>query len=199
MGGMRSPRRSDSTPLWSRAAEHFRAWCRGDQGALDDLVRALTPVLWNVVRAYVLDAQCAEDVVQETWLKLVRKRDDVKEPQAVTRWLTTAARREAWRQSRVAQRQQPVEDEVLHRDVEPVASAEQDAVDAFQRSLLWACVGQLDPRCQRLLRVVAFDERPDYSTLSEDLGMPVGSIGPTRGRCLGKLRALLATDSGRTL
>jgi hypothetical protein len=55
-------------------------------------------------------------------------------------------------------------------------------------------VGQLPPRCQRLLRVIAFVERPDYQVVSDALGMPVGSIGPTRGRCLAKLRYLLESD-----
>ena len=55
-------------------------------------------------------------------------------------------------------------------------------------------VGTLNERCQRLLRIVAFEERPDYARIAEDLAMPIGSIGPTRQRCLAKLRALLEGD-----
>jgi hypothetical protein len=52
-------------------------------------------------------------------------------------------------------------------------------------------------RCQRLLRIIAFDDRPDYAGIARDLDMPVGSIGPTRGRCLAKLKELLAANSGK--
>ena len=65
--------------------------------------------------------------------------------------------------------------------------------DVAQKAL-WRNVSRLPDRCQRMLRLIAFAERPDYAALSEALGMPVGSIGPTRGRCLARLRSLLAAD-----
>ena len=65
---------------------------------------------------------------------------------------------------------------------------------AARDSALWAGLGRLSERCQRLLRIVAFTERPSYADISTELGMPVGSIGPTRGRCLAKLRLALAAD-----
>jgi DNA-directed RNA polymerase specialized sigma24 family protein len=84
---------------------------------------------------------------------------------------------------------------VAPEDLEPFTStapsAESAAVEADECSRLWDAVAALDERCQRLLRVVAFLPRPDYAALSTDLDMPVGSIGPTRGRCLAKLRASL--------
>ncbi len=61
---------------------------------------------------------------------------------------------------------------------------------------LWQHVAQLPERCQALLRVIAFADRPDYASVAEALGMPVGSIGPTRGRCLAKLREQLTNDPG---
>ena len=60
---------------------------------------------------------------------------------------------------------------------------------------LWQHIAQLPERCQALLRVIAFSDRPDYAAVAKALGMPVGSIGPTRGRCLAKLRHLLANDT----
>ena len=57
-------------------------------------------------------------------------------------------------------------------------------------------VKRLDERCQRLLRVVAFQQRPDYASLALLLDMPMGSIGPTRSRCLGKLRTMITSDEG---
>lgn len=177
--------------VWRRAAASFEAWRRGDSAAMDDLVRTLSPVLWHVVRAYGLNQPAAEDVIQTTWLALVRNAHQVAEPAAVGGWLLTTARRTAWRASSASQRQFPTEDAELGRELPDSPSAEAVAVDELSASDLWQHVEQLDARCQRLLRVVAFDDRPDYSGLSQELGMPLGSIGPTRRRCLDKLRTAL--------
>lgn len=177
--------------LCDEAAADFTAWRAGEAAALDRLVRALTPMLWHTVRAYRLDAASAEDVVQTTWLAFVRAADRVQEPQAIVRWLCVTARREAWRAARSAGRVDPVEDEVIDVRTPAGESTETTVVRNHRDEALWATVGRLPERCRRLLRVVAFSERPDYGLLSQELGMPVGSIGPTRGRCLAKLRALL--------
>jgi DNA-directed RNA polymerase specialized sigma24 family protein len=63
-------------------------------------------------------------------------------------------------------------------------------------SRLWQHIARLPERCRALLRVIAFADRPDYAAVAKALGMPIGSIGPTRGRCLAKLRNQLATDPG---
>jgi RNA polymerase sigma factor (sigma-70 family) len=185
------------TSRWAVAADQFRRWLDGESTALDELVRTLTPVLWQVVRAYGLDRHRAEDVVQTTWLTLVRKRDMIEDPQAVSSWLTTTARREAWRVSRAGARLVPVEDEELTQDTDVSPGVDGDVVDADERARLWSKVGELSDRCQRLLRIIAFDDRPDYAGIARDLDMPMGSIGPTRGRCLAKLKDLLATESGK--
>jgi len=184
-------RRDELRDVCDRAAALFTAWQDGREDALETLVRLLTPMLWHTVRAYRLDQASAEDVVQGTWMALVRTRTAVQDPQAVVRWLTVTARREAWRVAGRAQRQEPAEDEVLqaHAGVEP--GPEETVLRNHRDRALWEAVESLPERCRRLLRVVAFAERPDYEQLSQDLGMPVGSIGPTRGRCLGKLRVAL--------
>jgi RNA polymerase sigma factor (sigma-70 family) len=192
-----------STPsgVWAQAADDFRRWRAGDAGGLDDLIRVMSPVLWHVVRAHSLDRERAQDVVQTTWLTFVRRHESIVEPQAVAAWLTTTARREAWRLAKTATRQAPVCDEVLDAELPRQPSAEFHAVTGDDNSRLWSCVRQLSERCQRLMRIVAFEDRPDYRGLAEDLQMPIGSIGPTRGRCLAKLKALLAesafTSTGR--
>ena len=73
-------------------------------------------------------------------------------------------------------------------------SAEASAARSDEAQRLWAAVAQLAERCRRLLRVVAFDDRPDYARIAKDMSMPVGSIGPTRQRCLAKLRSLLGDE-----
>jgi RNA polymerase sigma factor (sigma-70 family) len=183
-----------ATPLWDAAARHFAAWRAGDPDGLDRLVRILTPVLWQLARSYGLDRETAEDVVQTTWLALVRRAESLRDPQAVWRWATVTTRREAWRHSRAGQRETTVEAEVLDHAAPAVAGPEGVVLADRRARALWRQVARLTERCRRLLRVIAFDERPDYAALSAELGMPVGSIGPTRGRCLEKLRGLLAED-----
>ena len=92
---------------WERAAVLFGRWRDGDAGAMDDLVRLITPVLWQVARAYGLDRDLAEDVVQTTWLTLVRRHTSIAKSRAVVGWLTTCARREAWRVSKRQRRADP--------------------------------------------------------------------------------------------
>jgi len=181
----------DTDPLWQRAELLFIAWRGGDAGALESLVRILSPVLWHVVRAYGLDRDSADDVVQTTWLTLVRQGDSVRDERAVLRWLTITARREAWRVSQKSRRASPADDEMLDAALPRQASAETTALLDDEQRVLWQHVAALSDRCQRLLRVIAFSDRPDYAGLADELQMPVGSIGPTRGRCLAKLRALL--------
>lgn len=176
---------------WERAAESFAQWRAGDPRAMDDLVRLMTPVLWNVVRAYGIDHTLAEDVVQTTWVTLVRRHESIADERAVAGWLMTCARREAWRSGRGQRRANPTEGDALESHLPVGESAEHVAQLSERDSHLWSSVQKLDARCQRLLRVVAFDERPDYARLATDLSMPVGSIGPTRQRCLAKLRSLL--------
>lgn len=200
----RAPQRAASAEpetaptTWDRAAAAFRSWRDGAPSGMDELVRVMTPVLWHVVRAYGLERGDAEDVVQTTWLTLVRRAESVADPQAVAAWLTTTARREAWRVSRRRTPSVPVADDVLENVGDRVDSAEQDAVGNDADQILWRCVRRLSERCRRLLRVVAFEDRPDYARISRDLGMAVGSIGPTRGRCLARLRQELLAEGGLT-
>jgi RNA polymerase sigma factor (sigma-70 family) len=180
--------------VWTQAAAAFERWAAGDRVALDDLVRVMTPVLWQVVRAYRLPAEVAEDAVQTTWLALVRSRSAVQDPAAVGAWLTTTARREAWKLAKASGRALPVEDDELARRLPDAASPESEVVRRDGEDRLWEAVDRLSERCRQLLRIVAFEHRPDYTRIATDLEMPVGSIGPTRGRCLQKLRALLDGD-----
>lgn len=177
--------------VWAQATDAFDRWLSGDPTGLDDLVAVMTPVLWHVVRSYRLETEQAEDVIQTTWLALVRRCTTIIDTAAVGGWLTTTARREAWRSAKAAGRVMPAEDEELQPHLPRQGSAEAVVVEDDRRQRLWAAVDTLPERCRRLLRVVAFENRPDYASLAVDLGMPVGSIGPTRGRCLAKLRVAL--------
>lgn len=188
---------SDGPPRWERAADLFADWRGGNARAIDDLVRLMTPVLWHVVRAYQLERALAEDVVQSTWLALVRSAESIADGRAIFSWLTVTARREAWRVGKNHGRADATSDEHLEQLLPVQESSEAQVAASDESSRLWAAVQTLAERCQRLLRVIAFDDRPDYAKIAIDLEMPVGSIGPTRNRCLTKLRTALAAAGFR--
>ena len=181
---------------WDAASGAFASWRTGDVTAVDELVRVMTPVLWQVVRASGHDQQSSQDIVQATWLSFVRRHQTIEDPKAVASWLITSARRGAADHFRRFRRTEPVEDEVLAARLPDADSAERIAVLDGEAATLWRAVAKLDERCRRLLRVVAFQDRPDYAAISQDLQMPVGSIGPTRARCLDKLRNALRGGQG---
>jgi RNA polymerase sigma factor (sigma-70 family) len=166
----------------------------GDTGALSEIVRELNPLLWHVARGEGLGVEEAADVVQVSWLELLRRLDQIRSPQALTSWLITATRREAWRVRALPRRQVP--DGGPQLDLVPDPGPDERLLASERDRILWRHVQQLPERCRQLLEIVAHVARPDYAAVAEALGMPVGSIGPTRGRCLAKLRELLRADSG---
>jgi RNA polymerase sigma factor (sigma-70 family) len=182
--------------LAERAALAFTAYRDGHPEAMSDLVDATTALLWHTARAQGLGSAAAEDVVQTTWLMLVKHQDSIQDPLAILKWLTTTARREAWNVSRRARREDAREEvgELLDGAPAPADGPEHLVLQGLEQVVLWRHFATLSERCQRLLRVVALAERPDYQHVADALGMPVGSIGPTRGRCLAKLRTALVND-----
>ncbi|HEY5986710.1 MAG TPA: sigma-70 family RNA polymerase sigma factor, partial [Streptosporangiaceae bacterium] len=182
----------------ARMAELVRAARNGREEAMGQLVTELSPLLWQVARATGLSAGDAEDVVQTAWLRLLAHLQDIHTPSALTAWLVTTTRREAWRARSAERRQVPSDQDWLAAIPDPRPSPETLAVSDDQRRELWNALAQLSRRCQELLRIIAFAPRPDYDVIAAELGMPHGSIGPTRGRCLAKLRAILADTAERT-
>jgi RNA polymerase sigma factor (sigma-70 family) len=178
-----------------QAGRLFDAYRGGDEAKMADLVRVLTPILWHTARACRLDSATAEDVVQSVWLTLVRKADSIAEPRAVLQWMVVSTKRESWRVAREQSKVRPEDLELTdHGDQERTESVEETVVRTDEDIRLWRHIETLPERCRTLLRVIAFAERPDYAALATALGMPQGSIGPTRGRCLAKLRIALAQD-----
>lgn len=179
--------------LVDRAAAAFAAYKEGDRAQMGVLVDILTPLLWHTVRGQGLSGPAAEDAVQTAWLKLVEHADRIESPRAVVAWLMTTVRRESWRSGKAAGREEGDID-ALPEPMSPEPGPEAAAVLRQQEKVLWRNLARLGERCQHLLRVIAFADRPDYATIAETLGMPVGSIGPTRGRCLQSLRRFLGED-----
>ena len=179
--------------LATRAGRLFSQYRAGNDDQMAELVRILTPILWHTARASGLDAATAEDVLQTVWLALVRKADTITEPLAVLQWMVVTTKREAWRVARTQGRVRP-DDLETAGDLSTTESVEDAVLRARSDHRLWQHVEGLPERCRALLRVIAFADRPDYAELAQALGMPQGSIGPTRGRCLAKLRLALAQD-----
>ena len=172
-------------------------FCRvvaGDRRAIDELVVELTPMLWRVARSTGLDPASCEDVVQQSWLTLLGHLHRIRTAEAVAAWLVTVTRREAVRVFTAQGRTRPVEEQMLAGVPDGDPSVEDAMVTGERRRVLWRAIGRLPRRCVQLLQVVAFSDRPDYAAIAGALGMPMGSIGPTRGRCLAKLRELLAAE-----
>jgi RNA polymerase sigma factor (sigma-70 family) len=170
--------------------ELLAAAAAGDQHAWDALVQRHTSLLWSIARSYRLSNADAADVVQTTWLRLVEHLDKIADPERIPGWLATTARRECIHLIRRTDRhaEAPAELPDLPDDGPELDAAllrgERDAE-------LWRALARLDELCQRLLRVLMSDPPPAYADVAEALGMKIGSIGPTRGRCLDKLRALV--------
>jgi RNA polymerase sigma factor (sigma-70 family) len=187
----RIPTRDESRERLGGLLRGARAGHRDD---LDRIVAELTPLLWHVARSQGLDPAACEDVVQTTWLRLLAQLDRIHDPEALTAWLVTVARREARRVFALGSREQPVAVEALESRPDARQRPDDALVEGERRAVLWRAIGRLPKRCQELLKLIAYVNRPDYDAVAVALGMPRGSIGPTRGRCLAKLRILLLSQ-----
>jgi RNA polymerase sigma factor (sigma-70 family) len=177
-----------------------RAAAAGDASAWEALVARFSGLVWSVVRGYRLTRADSVDVFQTTWLRLVEHIDRIQAPGQVGAWLATTARHECLRVARAHARSVPVDETTLVSlgrpdDSSPeraVLEAEQARLDTARAERLWQALADLPPRCAQLLRVLMASPAPSYAEVAAALGMPVGSIGPTRARCLQRLREKLA-------
>ena len=165
---------------------------QGDQGAWSRLVARYARLVYSIARRHGLDDELAADVSQVTWLRLAEHLDRIRQPERLAGWLATTARNESLRLS--ARRSREVASAAVESVVDATAGPDDpaEAVLSDERARrLWVVIGQLPPQCQLLLRLLA--ARPDisYREITDVLGIPHGSIGPTRARCLARARALL--------
>lgn len=169
------------------------AAAEGDQDAFDWLVECYGGLVWSVVRAHRLSDADAHDVFQTTWLRLVEHLDRIREPRAVGGWLASTSRHESLRLLRHADRARPTPDEQFDQLEDAGDAVDTDLIVAERDAQLWAAFNELGERCRTLLRVLMADPPLSYEEVSRVLDVPIGSIGPTRGRCLGQLRQHLRT------
>ena len=173
----------------AEAGALVHAAARGDSAAWQALVDRFGGLVWSIARANGLDRIDAADVVQTVWLRLVDNLHRLREPGRVRAWLASTARHESIRVSRQRQRSVPTDDlGVFDRstgaDDDPARAMLRRERDAALRGL----VADLPDRCQDLLGLLMADPAMSYADVATGLGVPVGSIGPTRQRCLRTLR-----------
>jgi len=172
----------------------------GDQVAWRGLVERFSGLVWAVARAHRLANADAADVFQTTWLRLAEHIRRIDHPDRIGAWLATAARRECLQSLRSAARTMPTDDmdrlditpAVGNPTEEAVLAAEQEREDAGRAAVVWGALSRLSARCRDLLRVLMASPPPSYAEVAAALGLPVGSIGPTRARCLQRLREEVA-------
>ena len=172
----------------------------GDKASWEELVQRYSGLVWSVARGYRLSAADAADVFQTTWLRLAEHLGRISDRGQVGAWLATTARREALRVARGSARTVPADDAAMtalgHVDEytpeHAVLNAEQARLDADRAAAVWRAFSKLPDRCRELLRILIASPPPSYAEVAAALGMPVGSIGPTRARCLRRLRERLA-------
>jgi RNA polymerase sigma factor (sigma-70 family) len=167
----------------------------GDQGCWNEIVGRYTRLVWSIVRGFRLADADAADVHQTTFLKLVENLPRIEKPGSLASWMATTARNESLRVLRRQGRVEPSED-ALDDAADPGAAELDAALLADERdSALWSSFRRLRHRCQELLRLLMADPPVPYDDISRMLGIPVGSIGPTRQRCLRDLRTDLAGEA----
>ena len=174
------------------------AAAEGDQSAWNEIVDRYTPLVVSVIYKHRLRPADAADVNQTLWLRLVEQIGRLREPEALPGWIMTTTRNECLRVLRVQQRTHlydPLSESDALESEQSDAEVEADLLAMERRQALRDGFAELSEQCKRLLTKLMTDPPPSYQVVSEELAMPVGSIGPTRIRCLAKLRKTPAVAS----
>ncbi|MFC4002686.1 RNA polymerase sigma factor [Prauserella oleivorans] len=199
---MTDAKTAEANPPWEGLQGHeLYAACMhearaGNREAMNRLVAELTPLVWQVARGNGLDRHVAEDVVQTVWLALFRSLDTLADPKALAAWLITTTRRESRKVGSRKPQPVPLTDELADTMPSTQPAPEAEVLRAERDRRLWAAFEMLPQRCQELLRLTVLGGRAEYRLVADALRMPHGSIGPTRGRCLDRMRGLLDAQGG---
>jgi RNA polymerase sigma factor (sigma-70 family) len=171
----------------SELAAVVRNAAAGDGQAWETLVNRFTPTLRGVVRGYRLSAADVEDVVQTAWTSAFAHIDRLREPEAIGSWLLVIGRREALRAIERRRREVPVDE---HENIGESRDPAPDGamIHAEQSRAVHDALERLPERQRSLLRSLMHNPDMSYADIAGVLGMPVGSIGPTRERALAVLR-----------
>ena len=168
----------------------------GDQEAWDAITERFNDLLWGIARSHRLSVTDAGDVVQTTWLRLVENLDRIREPERLAGWLSVTARNECITLLRRSGRELRDWNGTQTYDLVDTRLPPVDLklLEDERDQHLWRTFAQLPERCQVLLRVLMTADPASYAEIASALSMHIGSIGPTRMRCLDRLRQLMATS-----
>jgi RNA polymerase sigma factor (sigma-70 family) len=188
-----------SSTTGEKSDEQLLSACRrGDEGAWEALVLRYQRLVYAVPRRAGLDEDAAAEVFQEVFATLLESLPRLERPDRLHAWLVTTAKRKTWRAVGGAGRARPFAsgeaegaDEMLA--LPDAAALPDEALEQLERQhLVRAALSRMDERCRALLTMLFYrDEPPPYAEVAAALGVPEGSVGPTRARCLKKLLGLL--------
>ncbi|BCJ46984.1 RNA polymerase sigma factor [Actinoplanes ianthinogenes] len=179
-----------ATPTPDEVAGWLRAAADGDRAAWGQIVQRYANLVWSIARGFRLDAADAADVSQMTWLRLVEHLSRIRRPERLGAWLAATARRESINLLR--RRESPAVDETFVNLADEGPAPGHEILLADRDRELWTAFEQISARCQALLRLLVVDPPSGgYAEAADQLNMAVGSLGPTRARCLAALRGAL--------
>ncbi len=164
----------------------------GDRQAWEGLVDQYARLIWSITNEFTLIESDAADVAQTTWLRLLQHIDRIEHPDRVGSWLAATARNECLRSLAARKRVVLGHDDIeLDNSVAHGPEVDESLLAAERDQVVRDALSRLPRRWQRLLEMLMADPPVPYADISDELGLPVGSIGPTRRRCLARLRVLL--------
>jgi RNA polymerase sigma factor (sigma-70 family) len=176
-------------------AELVRCAREGDLTAWERLVDQYARLIWSITVDFKLVESDAADVAQTTWLRLLEHIHRIEHPDRVGSWLAATARNECLRSLAARKRVVLGHDEVeLHSAVATGPEIDERLLADERAQVVRDALSRLPSRWQRLLELLMADPPTPYADISDELGLPIGSIGPTRSRCLARLRVLLQTS-----
>lgn len=171
-----------------------KAAASGDEGSWDLLVKRFLPLVYSVIRNFRLSQSDTQDVAQTVWLSLVEHLDDIRDPKALPGWIAVTTRNAAIHllgsRKRTVQ-VDPMGDRVFDDQIQS-PSIDEDLLRSERRQVLREALAELTAKQRELLLLLVADPPISYSEISSRLGIPVGSIGPTRARYLKHLRSTAA-------
>ncbi len=168
--------------------------CRaGDARGWEHLLAAYERLVFSIPLSYGLSREDAADITQLTFTALLQSIDVVRSDSRLSAWLATVSRRYTWRVLQQRRRESSDGFEFLDETLPILGKTSENPVERWEMlEWLHSSLGQLNQRCQDLLLALYFDtQEPSYAEVAERIGVPVGSIGPTRARCLERLKQLM--------
>lgn len=188
---------------WEDPEELARALERRDEEAWRFFIGEHGRLIYGVLARFDLSPSDRDDLFQETCLTIIRAVGSLRDPKSLLSWVYSITYRlaiDAKRKARPATSLEEIGEERLRTPdpwIEPHFAKELEELQLAARTA--DGIGRLDPRCRNLLTALYIEDPPrSYQEISRQLGIPVGSIGPSRARCLEKLRLLLFSLSKPT-